>query len=134
MDKDTHGNTIRKDSHTQRQTKTNTHRYSSISSAIQYVERTHKYLHNQQAALQVSPDYGMCFCVSDIILQHRHRKHNSLSAATRGSQMSSQHVHDPQMIIRCSGLRGVANNELSVRNRLGTYRQAGRRTVKLVCR
>lgn len=39
--------------------------------------------------------------------------------------MSSQHVHDPQMIIRCSGLRGVANNELSVRNRLGTDRQAG---------
>lgn len=37
--------------------------------------------------------------------------------------MSSQHVRDPQMIIRCSGVRGVVNNEPSVRNRLGTDRQ-----------
>lgn len=117
-------------------TKTNKDKqtYLSIFSAVQCVECTHtrKHLHNQQAALQVSPNYSMCFCARELILQCRHRKHNSLSAVIRGSQMSSQHVRDPQMIIRCSGLRGVANNELSVR--LGTDRQAGGQTGKLVCR
>lgn len=36
--------------------------------------------------------------------------------------MSLQHIHDPQMIIHCSGLRGMADN---VRNRqagVGSWR------------
>lgn len=95
------------------------------------VEYTQEYLHNQQAALQ-SPLTTACASVQgEIMPQHTQRKHNSLSTVIGGSQISSQHVHDPKMIIRCSGLRRVANNELSVRNR--QTRQESRQ-VKPACR
>ena len=116
-----HGNTVRTSregcSHTRRQTKTHTQIFLHISLSVD----THCTINRQRyrsplntvrasvwGKLYYSTDTGSIIPFSVMI---------------RGSQMSSQHVHDPRMIIRCSGVRGVVNNEPSVRNRLGTDRQ-----------
>lgn len=40
--------------------------------------------------------------------------------------MSLQHVHDPQMTIHCSLLRGMAYNEHNVRKRFRDSQKAGK--------
>lgn len=116
-----HGNTVRTSregrSHTPRQTKTHTQIFLHLSLSVD----THCTINRQRYRSPLktvrASVWGKWYYSTDtgsII---------PFSVVIRVSQMSSQHVRDPQMIIRCSGVRGVVNNEPSVRNRLGTDRQ-----------